>query len=101
MNTLSRHSVLTDLTQRSAMALARGDLNGVRTWPIPILRTRRSNVCHNNCRGHEREIVAACDPKRSIRLLRVPPTTRWDLASRARGELAAWRDRSRRTRTAF
>src|SRR5262245_44119222 len=41
MNTWSRHSVLTDLTQRSAMALARGDLNGVRTWAIPILRTRR------------------------------------------------------------
>jgi hypothetical protein len=30
METWSRHSVLTDLTQRSAMALARGDLNGVR-----------------------------------------------------------------------
>jgi hypothetical protein len=28
MNTWSRHSVLTDLTQRSAIALARGDLNG-------------------------------------------------------------------------
>jgi hypothetical protein len=26
------------------MALARGDLNGVRTWAIPILRTRRWNV---------------------------------------------------------
>src|SRR5215475_6643186 len=44
MNTWSRHSVLTDLTQRSAMALARGDLNGVRTWAIPRLHTRRSNV---------------------------------------------------------
>src|SRR5215472_11210240 len=42
MNTWSRHSVLTDLTQRSAMALARGDLNGVRSWAIPILRARRS-----------------------------------------------------------
>src|SRR5262245_17097087 len=30
--------------------------------------------CHNNCRGHEREIVAACDPKRSIRLFAEPPT---------------------------
>jgi hypothetical protein len=26
------------------MALARGDLNGVRTWAIPMLRTRRWNV---------------------------------------------------------
>ena len=43
-NTWSKHSVLTDLTQRSAMALARGDLNGARTWAIPILRTRRWNV---------------------------------------------------------
>jgi hypothetical protein len=30
MNTWSRHSVLTYLTQRSAIALARGDLKGVR-----------------------------------------------------------------------
>src|SRR5215813_4328237 len=44
MNTWSRHSILTDLTQRSAIALARGDLNGVRTWAIPTLRTRRSKV---------------------------------------------------------
>jgi hypothetical protein len=29
-DTWSRHSDLTDLTQRSAIALARGDLNGVR-----------------------------------------------------------------------
>jgi len=29
------HSVLTDLTQRSAIALARGDLNGLRAWAIP------------------------------------------------------------------
>ena len=35
-------SILTDLTQRSAIALARGDLNGVRTWAIPRLCTRRS-----------------------------------------------------------
>jgi len=32
------------LSQRSAIALARGDLNGVRTWAIPIFRTRRSKV---------------------------------------------------------
>jgi hypothetical protein len=37
-------SVLTDLTQRSAMAFARGELKGVREWTIPILRTRRSKV---------------------------------------------------------
>jgi hypothetical protein len=37
-------SVLTDLTQRSAMALARGDLNGVRAWAIPRRRTRRSKL---------------------------------------------------------
>jgi hypothetical protein len=30
MNIRSKHSVLADLTHRSAMALARGDLNGVR-----------------------------------------------------------------------
>src|SRR5215468_10487302 len=47
--------------------------------------------CHNNCRGHEREIVAACDPKRSIRPFAEPPTRRWDSASRARGELAGRR----------
>jgi hypothetical protein len=35
MNRWSRHSVLTDLTQRSAIALARGDLKGVRAWAIP------------------------------------------------------------------
>jgi hypothetical protein len=38
------NSLMTDLTQRSAMALAHGDLNGVRTWAIPILRTRRWNL---------------------------------------------------------
>src|SRR5215813_4791188 len=43
----------------------------------------------NSCRGHERVVVAACDPKRSIRPFAEPPTRRWDLASRARGELAA------------
>jgi hypothetical protein len=37
-------SVLTDLTQRSAMAFARGDLNGVRAWAIPTRRTRRSKL---------------------------------------------------------
>src|SRR5215467_12084663 len=46
----------------------------------------------NSCRGHEREIVTACDPKRSIRPFAEPPTSRWDLASRTRGELADWRD---------
>jgi hypothetical protein len=40
MNRWSRHSVLTDLTQRFAIALVRGDLKGVRTWAIPRLRTR-------------------------------------------------------------
>src|SRR5215471_764484 len=44
MNTWSRHSVLTDLTQRSAIALARGDLKGVRAWVMPRLRTRRSKL---------------------------------------------------------
>src|SRR5262249_54007973 len=53
---------------------------------------------HNSCRGHEREIVGACDPKRSIRPFAEPPTRQWDSASRPRGELAGWRDRSRRTR---
>src|SRR5262245_147923 len=57
--------------------------------------------CRNSCRGHEREIVAACDPNHSIRLFAEPPTRRWDLASRARGELAVWRDRARSKRTAF
>src|SRR5215813_15497934 len=31
----------------------------------------------NSRRGHEREIVAACDPKRSIRPFAEPPTRRW------------------------
>src|SRR5215469_2274857 len=44
MKTWSTHSVLTDLIQRSAIAFARGDPNGVRAWAIPRLHTRRSNV---------------------------------------------------------
>ena len=31
---------------------------------------------HNSCRGHEREIVAACDPKHSIRQSAEPSTRR-------------------------
>ena len=46
----------------------------------------------NSCRAHEHEIVAACDPKHSIRPFAEPPTRRWDSASRARGELAGWRE---------
>jgi hypothetical protein len=44
MNTWSRDSVRTDLTQRSAMALVRDDLKGVRAWIIPRLRARRSKL---------------------------------------------------------
>src|SRR6516165_4543476 len=44
MKTWSRHLVLTDLTQRSVIALARGDLNGARTWATPILRTRTYHI---------------------------------------------------------
>jgi hypothetical protein len=40
-------------------------------------------------------------PNRSIRQSAVPPIRRSDAASRVRGELAGWRDGSRRTRTAF
>src|SRR5690348_15323078 len=101
MKTWSRHSVLTDLTQRSAMALARGDLNGVRTWAIPIFPPDDGMWHRNSCRGHEQEIVAPCDPKRSIRPFAEPPMRRWDSALRERGQPAGWRDRSRRTRRAF
>src|SRR5215470_4457682 len=101
MNTWSRHSVLADLTQRSAMALARGDLNGVRTWATPYCPPDDGMWRRIGCHGHEREIMAACDPKRSIRPFAEPPTRRWDLPLRARGDLSGWRDRSRRTRTAF
>ena len=40
----SGHSCLTDLTQRSAIALARGHLNGVRICVMLKPRSRRSNV---------------------------------------------------------
>jgi hypothetical protein len=62
MNTWSRHSVLTDLTQRSAMALTRGDLNGVRTWAMQYCAPDDGMWHHNSRLDHEREIVAACDP---------------------------------------
>ena len=39
----SKHSVLADLTHRSAMALPRGDLNGVLICVMPRLLNRRSN----------------------------------------------------------
>jgi hypothetical protein len=48
-----------------------------------------------------REIVAACDPKRSIRQFAEPSTKQWDSASRTRGEFVGSCDRSRRIRTAF
>ncbi len=44
ISTRSRHSALADLTQRSAMESARGDLKGVRICVMPRWLTRRSNV---------------------------------------------------------
>src|SRR5215831_12948709 len=35
----------------------------------------------NSRRGHEREIVEACDPKRSIRPSAEPPTRQWESAT--------------------
>jgi hypothetical protein len=40
MNTWSRHSPRSDLTQRSSIEFACGDLNGVRIWVSPRLLTR-------------------------------------------------------------
>src|SRR5215467_4226176 len=47
-----------------------------------------------------KKIVAACDPKRSIRPFAEPPMRRSDSALRERGQPAGWHDGSRKTRTA-
>jgi hypothetical protein len=44
MNVRSKHSDLADLTHRSAIALARGDLNGVRICVMPRWHNRRSKM---------------------------------------------------------
>src|SRR5262249_53328386 len=71
METWSRHSVLTDLTHRSAMALARE--SGQYQYCAPDGR----KGCHNSCRGHERGNGPVLGPKRSFRqLLRRPRSGR-------------------------
>src|SRR5215831_4920191 len=49
--------------------------------------------CHNSCRGHERENVAAGRPSRSIRRSAAPSTRRSDAASRGASPLAPRRRR--------
>jgi hypothetical protein len=87
---------------RSAIALARGDLNGVRALGNteiahpPIEAGGITAVAIVN-----EKAWAADSPNRSIRLSAVPSTRRSDAPSHARGELAGWRGGSGRTRTVF
>ena len=83
----SRHSVRTEFTQRSEIAFARGALKGVRT--CSMLRC---------CR--RAEIVAAIDPKRSIRLIAEPSTQQSDRGSLLRAEFLYWRAAPQKGRTA-
>src|SRR5262249_13184636 len=74
--TWSRHSLLTDLTQRSAIALARGDLNGVQTWG-------NTNIAHPTIECGTITAVAVMNEK-SWRLA-IPGTAFDNLLSRPRG----------------